>query len=787
MIGSPHSARLRPFRPSAFGRYTLLTPLSVGGMGEIFLARLEGPQGFQKLCVIKKILPALARDPEFVERFVNEARTLVTLSHGAIAQVLDMGLHEGDPYIALEYVDGKDLRKVAARARERGEALPLSFSLYVMGRLLDALAYAHRKRDEDERELGLVHRDVSPQNVLISYEGEIKIIDFGLAKSSLNSARTNPSMILGKFLYMSPEQARHQKVDRRADLYAAGLCLYELVAGRHPFEDVPSHALITSVANPSVVPLREAHPECPPALHDIVMRALEVEPQKRFQTAEEFRAKVGSALLEIDGGAGPESASRYMREMFAAEFGQERKLLVTLRSAQPSLPTVVVSEDVAEPGVPSPEQRPRESDRETAVVALQQVVPEPEAQRALQAPAAKPLMKSASTLDAGPILPAPLSFAPTRRAAPAPSREPEQEGDRTTLPGVALGTPLPELDLTPRPGANDELTRPSAVAPELPVERMEPPLALSAALGDAGPSPTSELPVFDPSALQFDPDEELAAARQNGTMPRVVIAELPLVDDTQPRVVVGTLLEDDAEESLVTAELSTELSAELSESPPASNPLAAAPVLDERTVPARPSRWRGPLILGAVIVLGAIAFAVLTVTPRGRPVEAQEKRPETVTRAEEPKPAAVVEAPPGPTAPPPNVRAPFTTLPSPPEKPATPEVVPSGGDVLELLEVEPAQIRTESSTQTQRAVQKKPPAVTSRDVQREWSQLQAVMTRVEKRWGCDSAKLETICTRRDWLRADLRKLKGASQEDLVAMRTAMRELRMKAARVEKGR
>ena len=219
------SQRLRPFKPLRFGRYTLLMPISTGGMGEIFLARLEGSHGFDKLCVIKKILPHLAQDQDFVSRFVDEAHILVKLSHGNIAQVLDMGVHEHEPYIALEFVDGKDLRRVLSRMRERQLPLPLSFVLSVMTRVLDALAYAHRKRGDDDDELNLVHRDVSPQNVLISYEGEVKVIDFGLAKSALSLSRTNPSIVMGKFLYMSPEQARHTKVDRRSDLYAVGLCL----------------------------------------------------------------------------------------------------------------------------------------------------------------------------------------------------------------------------------------------------------------------------------------------------------------------------------------------------------------------------------------------------------------------------------------------------------------------------------------------------------------------------------------------------------------------------------
>ncbi|HYH95955.1 serine/threonine-protein kinase [Hyalangium sp.] len=333
-MNSPSSARLRPFRPQAFGRYTLLSHLATGGMGEIYLARLEGVQGFEKLCVIKKILPQLAEDKEFVDRFVGEARTLVKLSHGSIAQVLDMGLHEGEAYMALEYVDGKDLRKVAGRVRDRQTPLPLTFVLFVMGRVLDALAYAHRKRDDDEKEINLVHRDISPQNILISYEGEVKVIDFGLAKSRLSAAKTNPSIILGKFLYMSPEQAKHQQVDRRSDLYAVGLCLYELLSGKNPFDAVHSGELMSAVASPRIAPLNEVEPLTPPAVAHLVMKALAVEPLQRFQTAEEFRGKLMGVLMDIDRNAGPENVSRFMRDLFSSEYVGERKLLAQLKEVQ---------------------------------------------------------------------------------------------------------------------------------------------------------------------------------------------------------------------------------------------------------------------------------------------------------------------------------------------------------------------------------------------------------------------------------------------------------------------
>ncbi len=432
MTNPSTQSRLRPFRPTPFGRYTLLMPVATGGMGEIYLARLDGAEGFEKLCVIKKILPHLAQDKEFIGRFVNEAKTLGKLSHGAIAQVLDMGLTDEEPYLALEYVDGKDLRRVAARMRERNMPLPLTFALYVISRVLDALAYAHRKRDDEEKDMMLVHRDVSPQNILISYEGEVKVIDFGLAKSTLNAAKTNPSIVLGKFLYMSPEQARHAKVDRRSDLYSVGICLWELVAGKNPFDGIPPAELMGKVANPTLPNIQQVEPLCPTNVAQLITKALSVDPAQRFQTAEEFRGKVQSALLEIDPAAGPESVSRFMREAFSAEFQSERKLLASFRESRPQPP-------------PSPPDDPAKREPPTAVRNLADI-----ARRSMEIPdtGERPALRPSPS----PINPAPLSFSPTPRLKPGFTMS-EPDGDRETKPGKdASPTPqLPLLDAEPSP------------------------------------------------------------------------------------------------------------------------------------------------------------------------------------------------------------------------------------------------------------------------------------------------------------------------------------------------
>ncbi len=422
------SQRLRPFKPLRFGRYTLLMPISTGGMGEIFLARLEGSHGFDKLCVIKKILPHLAQDPDFVSRFVDEAHILVKLSHGNIAQVLDMGVHEAEPYIALEFVDGKDLRRVLSRMRDRQLPLPLSFVLSVMTRVLDALAYAHRKRGDDDKQLELVHRDVSPQNVLISYEGEVKVIDFGLAKSALSLSKTNPSIVMGKFMYMAPEQARHKTVDRRSDLYAVGLCLWELVTGKNPFEDVPSGELMGQVGNPAIPALNTIEPLCPQALADAVGKALAPDPSNRFQTAEEFRGKLQAILQDIDPLSGAETTSRFMRDAFAAEYQAERRMLNTVKEQARDLGEVVSSDQTV----------PEASAEETAQNAPSPFSTHP---TPLSMPAIS--VRLGLTDDETPaasrlgLQPEALSFQPTRKAGGSSSTSNEVH-EKETMPSIQL-------------------------------------------------------------------------------------------------------------------------------------------------------------------------------------------------------------------------------------------------------------------------------------------------------------------------------------------------------------
>jgi hypothetical protein len=429
---SPAIQRLRPFRPTRFGRYTLLLPLASGGIGEVFLARLDSSEGFEKLCVIKKILPSLSAERDFLRRFAGEAQLLVQLNHGSIAQVLDMGSDGAMPYIAFEFVDGKNLRRLLDRVSERQLRVPLPVALYTGIRVLDALAYAHRKRDANGEALNLVHRDISPQNVILSYEGEVKLLDFGLASSSQSADRTDPSSVTGKLRYLAPEQVQRGLVDRRSDLYALGLVLYELVSGSSPYEGVPAARMLARVASPAFRPLAEVDPRCPPGLSAAVMKALAPEPAHRFQTAEEFRTRLQSLLLELDPLAGAETTSQLMHEVFATEYQAERKALDSAREQARSL-----------------------------VAALQEPV---DGRRAA----------ASGQFEA-------LSFAPTRRPE---LRDPEASADAETRP--AISTPVGRGQTTPLlPVDNDEAGE-STLPPGMPDLGSD-----SAAVGSGAPTTTA--------------------------------------------------------------------------------------------------------------------------------------------------------------------------------------------------------------------------------------------------------------------------------------------------------
>ena len=327
--------RQEPGLPQVFGRYLLVQRLSRGGMGEIFLAK-HGLAGFEKLAVIKKVLPHLAADEQFISRFVDEAQVAIKLSHVNVAQVFEVGRVGDEYFLALEYVDGRDLRRTLAVLAHRRQRLRADLALFIARELANGLAYAHRRTTSDGASLNLVHCDISPPNVLVSFEGETKVIDFGIAKSAMRGTATDPKIGFGKFGYMAPEQLlRGGVVDHRTDLYAAGVVLYELLTGTRLYEAGPEpdyRALARKVT-------RGEHPlpsEIDPVLapYDaLVGTALRPKPADRYQSAAELRDAIQQCLVAVNPTISTDQLGTYMRELFADEMNEQRELHVRVASA----------------------------------------------------------------------------------------------------------------------------------------------------------------------------------------------------------------------------------------------------------------------------------------------------------------------------------------------------------------------------------------------------------------------------------------------------------------------
>ena len=318
------------------GRYELLRRIAVGGMGEIFLARMRGAAGFEKQVIIKTILPHLAEEPEFVSKFLDEGRIVVQLTHGNIVPVFDMGEENGEYFIAMEYISGRDLREVIKRLAHEGKTMPVDLCVYVIIEACKGLGYAHRKLDEQGQELQLVHRDVSPSNILISHEGEVKVIDFGIARATGRRAQTVSGRIQGKFNYMSPEQASGLHVDERSDLFSTAVVLYEMLTGVRPFQGDTDLKTLDLVRRCEVDPASLFRPEIPQELDDILGRALCHSLEDRYRSIDAMQADLQHYLYTAGQPVGVKDFIEFLRELFPE--GVERKDLRVPGSSGPSGP-----------------------------------------------------------------------------------------------------------------------------------------------------------------------------------------------------------------------------------------------------------------------------------------------------------------------------------------------------------------------------------------------------------------------------------------------------------------
>jgi serine/threonine protein kinase len=309
---------------STFGKYELVNKLASGGMAVAHKALMLGAKGVKKPVVLKLIHPHLAEQPEFVEMFIEEARLSATLTHSNIAQVFDFGEVEGRYFIAMELVDGQSLAQLLRRAQRRGhDTLPVPLALLIATEMCEALHYAHTRTDERGKPLNLVHRDVSPENVLISWQGEVKLVDFGIAKSTMTGKQTATGMVKGKYPYFSPEQSRADRtVDARTDIYAATVVLYEMLCARRPYEgefqDVMRALLTGDYPLPSSL-----NPAVPLALEQLMLKGLALDRNARFRTARELGQQLGALSHSLY----PEVQRSDLQSLMSLMFEEDLKAL----------------------------------------------------------------------------------------------------------------------------------------------------------------------------------------------------------------------------------------------------------------------------------------------------------------------------------------------------------------------------------------------------------------------------------------------------------------------------
>jgi eukaryotic-like serine/threonine-protein kinase len=309
------------------GRYELALRLARGGMAEVFLARQAGPAGFEKMVAVKRILPHLSRSPEFVQMFLDEARIAALLDHPHITHVYDVGEADGLYYLAMEYVAGEDLGEIMARARQRRQEVPAGVAATILLAACDALHYAHYMHGADGRWLRIVHRDVTPSNILVTYDGTVKIGDFGIAKAELRAGVDDSGVLRGKGAYMAPEQARAEEVDARADIFALGVCAWELVTGRRLFHRESELGLAGVLDTEPVPRLVSLRPDFPAELARVIERALERDPAKRWPTAQKMQLAVETWLAAAGTAPSKITLAGWLRSLMGEEHAQRRERL----------------------------------------------------------------------------------------------------------------------------------------------------------------------------------------------------------------------------------------------------------------------------------------------------------------------------------------------------------------------------------------------------------------------------------------------------------------------------
>ncbi len=475
------------------GKYVVRRKLAEGGMAEIYLAAALGPEGFEKDVVIKRVRPGLAGDPDFVRMFIAEARVASRLNHANLVHIFDFDKHEDTYYLAMEYVRGHSLWELRRRCQERGVAIPPILVAQIGMEVARGLAYAHRLSDNGHS-LNLVHRDVTPHNVLLSFDGAVKLTDFGIAKAG--GRVTTSGMLKGKFAYMSPEQARGDVVDARTDVFALGVTLWELLTGARLFEGDGDVAVLRAVQERLIVPPARLNPAVAAQLDAAVMRALERNRTRRWPTAHGLERALAEVLLTGARSLEDTDVGAFLRRMFPEEAGVAEPVAGTT-----SIPiSLSVS---APPGAPTPERAPGESVAQPTELATPAAV-EPVETEVIPGAARTPRPWPAVLLALGAI-----AAATILGVRSGPGLVARWRGQETPVPAAAAPAVLPAVTSaeTGQP-APPEATTASATQP-----------------ATAAPAPPT------PRAASTEPD---AAARSGGGVPGSAVVRARLVIRAKP-------------------------------------------------------------------------------------------------------------------------------------------------------------------------------------------------------------------------------------------------------------
>ncbi len=374
------------FEPKQFGKFYLIEKIAVGGMAEIYKAKTFGVDGFEKLLAIKRILPHCAADKDFITMLTDEAKLSVLLSHANIVQVYDFGKVGDDYFISMEYIHGINLRDIMYRCREAQMNVPPEIAVYIISEMCKGLDYAHRKSDANGQPLNIVHRDVSPQNILISYEGEVKIVDFGIAKAQMNISHTMAGILKGKIAYMSPEQALGKAIDHRTDIFSAGILLYEMLTNSKLYTGESQFEVLKKIRTTRIEE-GKLPATIPQQIKWVVAKALAYKAEDRFQNAGDLQIELTKYLYSTYLDFSPRKLAAFIKEVFVAELKDEQ----IRRAREAALESQTASMNVAEGA-----KQQEIVHRETSVTPIEPQVPEAQIET-MVAPAAAGVEKEVTT------------------------------------------------------------------------------------------------------------------------------------------------------------------------------------------------------------------------------------------------------------------------------------------------------------------------------------------------------------------------------------------------------